>query len=129
MNLTVGCRPRTPAGFGKVALIMLVPAFAVAMAPNAAADGDVVVYTITSNGPLSSVTYLDEFNNRQDLTNVPAPCSMTFTRQQFNPVYSVAARSTGTEVSCTITVNGQVIDRDSDNDGTPDVDCHEGYDD
>jgi Mycobacterium membrane protein len=109
--------------------IALIPVFALVVAPNAIADGAVVVYSVTSNGPLSSISYLDANNNRQQLTNVSAPWSTTFTTPQVNPAYAVTARSTGTEVSCTITVNGQIIDRDSDNDGTADVDCHEGYDD
>ncbi|WP_167097196.1 MmpS family transport accessory protein [Mycobacterium sp. DL592] len=100
---------------------------ALVAAPNAGADGNVVVYTVTSDGTLSNVTYLDGDGNRQQLNNVSAPWTTTFVGQQVNPTYGVTARSTGSQVSCTITVNGQVIDRDSDNDGTADVDCHEGF--
>jgi hypothetical protein len=107
----------------------LVPACALVLAPNAVADGAVVIYSVTSNGPLSSISYLDANNARQELTNVTAPWSMTVTSSQVRPPVAVTARTTGTEVSCTITVNGQIVDRDSDNDGTADVDCHEDYDD
>ncbi len=123
MNRTVGIRSY------RVGLSAVVPVLALVLAPHALADGAVVVYSVTSNAPLASISYLDANNNRQVLTNVTAPWSTTITSAQARPPVAVTARSTGTEVTCTITVNGQIVDRDSDNDGTADVDCHEDYDD
>ena len=110
-------------------LLATLPALGLAGAPPASAGGDVVVYTITSDGTLSTVSYRDQANNTQQLTNVAAPWSMTFTSQAPVPNYSVSARSTGTQLSCTITVNGQSVVRDSDNDGGADVVCHQDWDD
>ncbi|WP_328361801.1 MmpS family protein [Mycobacterium sp. NBC_00419] len=116
------------ATWGRVALAATVIFGAgLVVAPDAVADGDVVVYSVTSDGTLSNVTYLDADGNRQQLNNVSAPWTTTFVGQQINPSYGVTARSTGSQVLCTITVNGKVIDRDSDNDGTADVDCHEDF--
>lgn len=114
----------------KLVLAAAVAGLALAVAPHAvAAPGDQVVYTITSDGALSSVTYRDASNNPQQVTNVTAPWSISFTSQAPAANYAVTARSTGSQVSCTITVNGQIVDRDSDNDGVADVDCHESWDD
>ncbi|WP_161976595.1 MmpS family transport accessory protein [Mycolicibacterium sp. CH28] len=124
MNRTVGRR-----SYRTALSAAFIPVCALVLAPNAVADGTVIVYSVTSNGPLASVSYLDANNNRQVLTNVTAPWSITVTSPQVRPPVAVTARSTGTEVSCAITVNGQIVDRDSDSDGTPDVDCHEDYDD
>jgi hypothetical protein len=130
MKLTGTPQLRMTKLFSKTVFMTLVSAFAITTAPNATAeDGAVVVYTVTSNGPLSSVSFLDASNSRQQVVDVIAPWSMTFTSQQVNPPVAVEARSTGTEISCTITIDGRIIDRDSDQDGTPDVDCHEDVDD
>jgi outer membrane biosynthesis protein TonB len=72
-----------------------------------------VTYEIESDGSLSSVTYFDGMNDEKQVTDVASPWSMTFTNQATYPIYGLGAQTTGTHVSCKISINGQVRDQKS----------------
>jgi hypothetical protein len=86
------------------------------IAPGAiAAPGDAVEYTVTSDAPLSVVTYYDATGTLQTLTNQAVPWSVSFISKDASPtaLLSVAANPTGQKTTCTITVNGTVKDTKS----------------
>lgn len=78
-------------------------------APSAGAAGQ-VTYEVVSDGLLSTVVYFDGINDQQTLSGVSAPWSATITNRATYPLYGVTAQTSGTQVSCRITVNGQVRD-------------------
>lgn len=81
----------------------------VVLAPSAEAAGQ-VTYEVVSDGVLSTVVYFDGINDQQTLSGVSAPWSATITNRATYPLYGVTAQTSGTQVSCRITVNGQVRD-------------------
>ena len=89
---------------------LLVVGAALITAPGAGADPvDTYVYTVSSDGQLTSVSYLDANNNLQILDNQTSPWSLTFTRSQGTPgLADVTGFTTGSQVSCQISVNGSV---------------------
>jgi Mycobacterium membrane protein len=85
-------------------------------APDAAtAVGDAVVYTVTSDAPLSVVTYYDATGVLQTLTNQPVPWSFSFTNKDASPtsMLVVTANPSGQKTTCTLSVNGTVKDTQS----------------
>jgi len=88
----------------------LTPLVSLIAAPEATATGSVVDYSVHSDGPISSITFHDAAHKVQQILNVAAPWGLTFVSQDSYPYYSLAAQTTtGTFVSCQITVNGQVV--------------------
>jgi Mycobacterium membrane protein len=88
---------------------LLLPLIPLIAAPEATAAGPWVVYSVNSNGSLSSISYYDGNHQLQNLLDVPAPWRVSFRSQETYPVYSVSAQTKGTEVSCQITLDGQVV--------------------
>ncbi len=95
-------------------------------APGAAAAGDSVVYTVTSDGPLSDVSYFDADSNLQIVTNPPTPWSVTFTvvpQTGKTQMLTVTGNTTGTKASCQISINGSVKDQQSNSGQNAKADC------
>ncbi|OBF17200.1 hypothetical protein A5725_24585 [Mycobacterium kubicae] len=70
-----------------------------------------ITYEVQSDDSLLSVTYFDGMNDQKQVTNVSAPWSLTFENQASFPIVGVGAQTNGLQVSCTISVNGQVRDQ------------------
>ena len=81
----------------------------------AAAVGDSVMYTVTSDAPLAVVTYYDATGVMQRLTNQAVPWSFSFTNKDASPtsMLVVTANPTGQKSTCTVSVNGTVKDTKS----------------
>jgi hypothetical protein len=78
-------------------------------APAAGADpAATYVYTVRSDSPLTSVSYLDANSNLQILDNQTAPWSLTFTRSGTDGLSDVTGETAGGQVACKISVNGSV---------------------
>ena len=82
---------------------------AVIAAPQANADGQMAKYEVFSNGPLSTIVYFDGINDMKTLTNVAAPWTGNYVNFATYPTYGVTAQTQGTQVTCRITVEGQVV--------------------
>jgi hypothetical protein len=92
---------------------LLVGASLTTAAAAVADPGDTVTYTVSSDGPLVSVSYYDEMANMRQVTDQPANWSTTFTSETTSGLFAVGAKTTGEEVSCQITINGEVRDQKS----------------
>ena len=92
---------------------LLVGASLTTAAAAIADPGDTVTYTVSSDGPLVSVSYYDEMDNMRQLTDQPANWSTTFTSEATSGLFSVGAQTTGEQVNCQITINGEVRDQKS----------------
>jgi hypothetical protein len=70
---------------------------------------------VNSDGPLHAVSYVDDSDQIQRVSNPDAPWSLTFTIKDPSTVLTVAAGGTapGQQVSCEITVAGAVKDKKS----------------
>ena len=81
----------------------------------AAALGDSVMYTVTSDAPLAVVTYYDATGVMQRLTSQAVPWSFSFTNKDASPtsMLVVTANPTGQKSTCTVSVNGTVKDTKS----------------
>ena len=90
---------------------LLIPLIPLIAAPEATAAGPFVVYGVNSNGSLSTISYYDANHQLQQISNVTAPWSLSFQSNDTYPWYSVSAQTTGTEVACQITLDGQVVDQ------------------
>lgn len=55
----------------------------------------------------------DGMGDMQQVTDVDAPSTTTFTNQATYPMFGVGAQTTGLQVSCQISVNGRVRDQKS----------------
>ena len=75
--------------------------------------GDTVTYNVDSDGPLMTVSYHDDMDNVQQLTNQPANWSTSFTSEATYGLYAVGAQTSGQRVSCQIIVNGEIRDQKS----------------
>jgi hypothetical protein len=83
-------------------------------AAGAVADpGDTVTYTVTSDGPLVSVSFYDEMDNMRQVIDQPANWSITFTSEATSGLFAVDAQTSGKAVYCQVTINGQVRDQKS----------------
>jgi hypothetical protein len=80
-----------------------------------AAPGDAVVYTVTSDAPLTAISYADASGATQVLANQTSPWSLSFTSKDTTstPVLVVTAVPSGQQTTCTISVNGTVKDTKS----------------
>lgn len=87
----------------------LIPLIPLIVAPEATAAGPLVIYEVASNGSLSSITYYDAMHEMQQIRDVAPPWGLTFTSQATYPTYAVSAQTTGTDVSCQIVLNGQLV--------------------
>jgi hypothetical protein len=85
-----------------------VPLAALVVTPHAAADGSVVTYELGSNGQLSDISYSDGMNESQLVSTPSTPWSITFESQVTPQLYVVGAQSSGTQMSCRISVDGEV---------------------
>lgn len=74
-----------------------------------------MTYNIDADGPLILVSYHDEMDNLQQLTNQLAPWSTSFTSEATYGLFAVGAKTSGERVSCEIIVNGEVRDQKSSN--------------
>lgn len=88
--------------------LVLVPLAALVVTPRAAADGSVVTYELGSNGQLSDISYSDGMNESQLVSTPSTPWSITFESQVTPQLYVVGAQSSGTQMSCRISVDGEV---------------------
>ena len=75
--------------------------------------GDTVTYTVSSDGPLMSVSYYDEMDNMLEVKDQPANWSTTFTSEATSGLFAVDAQTSGEKVYCQIIINGQVRDQKS----------------
>ena len=92
----------------------LLAGVSLATAAAAVADpGDSVTYTVNSDGPLVLVTYYDEMANMRQVSGQPANWSTTFTSEATSGLFAVDAQTSGEEVYCQITINGEVRDQKS----------------
>ena len=88
----------------------LTPLIALIAAPEATATGPAVDYSVHSDGPISSISYNNATHQLEQVLNVRDPWGLNFVSQDNYPYYSLAAQTTtGTFVSCQITVNGQIV--------------------
>lgn len=102
-------------------ILLLCTATGVIAAPAAGAapvsPGDVVVYEVFSDGPLEQVQWQDANGVTQVATPLEKTWSLQITNQApFNPVgpnYLVMASTYGKSVACRLTVNGVVVEKDS----------------
>ncbi|MFZ0905210.1 MAG: MmpS family transport accessory protein [Mycobacterium sp.] len=92
---------------------LLVGASLTTAAAAAADPGDTVTYTVSSDAPLVSVSYYDEMDNMRQVADQPASWSTTFTSEATSGLFAVDAQTTGEEVHCQITINGEVRDQKS----------------
>jgi hypothetical protein len=92
---------------------LLVGASLTTAAAAVADPGDIVTYTVGSDAPLVSVSYYDEMDNMRQVTDQPASWSTTFTSEATSGLFAVGAQTTGEEVHCQITINGEVRDQKS----------------
>jgi Mycobacterium membrane protein len=88
-----------------------------------AEPGDTVTYNVDADGPLTLVSYHDEMDNLQQLTNQVAPWSTSFTSEATYGLFAVGAKTSGERVSCEIIVNGEVRDEKSSNGRHTLADC------
>jgi hypothetical protein len=88
--------------------------------------GDTVTYNVDADGPLMLVSYHDDMDNIQELTNQPAPWSTSFTSAATYGLFAVGAQTSGERVSCEIIVNGEVRDQKSSNGRHTLADCSAG---
>ena len=77
------------------------------------AGGSRITYEVQSDGPLSTVTYFDEINDMQQLSDQPSNWSTSFDGKATFQMHSMSAQTTGTQVSCRITVGGEVLAEES----------------
>ena len=68
-----------------------------------------ITYEVHSDGQLMSVNYYDELNNMTSLQDQPADWSTSFDGKATVQLYSLGAQTKGEQVSCSITVNGEVV--------------------
>ena len=92
---------------------LLVGASLTTAAAAVADSGDTVTYMVSSDGPLMSVSYYDEMDNRRQVTDQPANWSTTFTSKATSGLFAVDAQTSGEKVYCRIIINGQVRDQKS----------------
>jgi hypothetical protein len=72
----------------------LLPAASLTTATAAGAEpGDTVTYNIDADGPLILVSYHDEMDNLQQLTNQLAPWSTSFTSEATYGLFAVGAKT------------------------------------
>lgn len=83
-----------------------------------------ITYRVESDGALSNITYFDGLNDQKQLSDVSAPWSLTFDQRASYPILGVLAQTTGLQVSCTISVNGQVRDQQTATGRYSLVNCH-----
>ena len=88
---------------------LLIPLIPLIGAPEATAAGPWVSYGVHSNGSLSSISYYDAMHRLQQIRDVASPWVLSFRSQGTYPMYSVSAQTTGTDVACQITLDGQVV--------------------
>ena len=88
-----------------------------------AEPGDTVTYNVEADGPLTLVSYHDDMDNIQQLTNEPAPWSTSFTSAATYGLFAVGAKTSGERVSCEIIVNGEVRDQKTSNGQHSLADC------
>jgi hypothetical protein len=95
--------------------VLLVGASLITAPGAAAAVGDAVVYTVTSDAPLAGVSYYDATGSLQQLSNQPVPWSMSITNKDPSPtsMLVVTAVPTGQKTTCQVSVNGTVKDTKS----------------
>ena len=92
---------------------LLVGASLTTAAAAVADPGDTVTYTVSSDGPLMSVSYYDEMDNMLEVKDQPANWSTTFTSEATSGLFAVDAQTRGEKVYCQIIINGQVRDQKS----------------
>ena len=100
--------------FAAAAALLLAASLTTATAAGAE-PGDTVTYNVDADGPLILVSYHDEMDNLQQLTNQLAPWSTSFTSEATYGLFAVGAKTSGERVSCEIIVNGEVRDQKSSN--------------
>jgi Mycobacterium membrane protein len=100
--------------FAAAAALLLAASLTTASAAGAE-PGDTVTYNVDADGPLILVSYHDEMDNLQQLTNQLAPWSTSFTSEATYGLFAVGAKTSGERVSCEIIVNGEVRDQKSSN--------------
>lgn len=105
---------------------LLVAASLTAAAAAGAEPGDTVTYKVDADGPLMLVSYHDDMDNIQQLTNQPAPWTTSFTSAATYGLFAVGAKTSGERVTCEIIVNGEVRDQKSSNGRHTMADCAAG---
>lgn len=95
---------------GKHIITALLAVGALTLAAPAHATGERITYTVTSDAPLMSVNYFNAINDMTQQSNLPAQWSTTFTGQATYQMVSMSAQTTGTQVACQVSVNGQLRD-------------------
>jgi hypothetical protein len=74
---------------------LLVAASLTTAAAAGAEPGDTVTYNVDADGPLMLVSYHDDMDNIQQLTNEPAPWTTSFTSAATNGCLPSARRRAG----------------------------------
>jgi Mycobacterium membrane protein len=105
---------------------LLVAASLTTAAAAGAEPGDTVTYNVDADGPLMLVSYHDDMDNIQQLTNQPAPWTTSFTSAATYGLFAVGAKTSGERVTCEIIVNGEVRDQKSSNGRHTLADCSAG---
>lgn len=102
-------KPRPAASPPSVVATPPAPSAPPPLFPTTAAGGRQIVYEVTSDGPLSTVTYFNEINDMTQLSDQPANWSTSFEGKATYQMHSMSAQTKGTQVSCRITVDGTVL--------------------
>lgn len=76
-------------------------------------SGTQVTYEVQSDESLLSVTYFNEINDLTQLADQPANWSTSFEGEATFQMHSISAQTNGTQVSCRITVGGDVLVEES----------------
>lgn len=96
----------------RIAVGAAVATSAVLLAAPASASST-VVYSIDSDGSLSTVSYFNQFNIQVQLSDVRPPWRMSFDTDESSQILIISATTTGQHVSCSIIVDGVVRDEES----------------
>ena len=103
------------------------PSYSTAPAPpltTTAKAAPSITYQVQSDGTLSTITYFDAMNDQKQISDASAPWTLTFDNEATFPLIAVGAQTTGLQVSCQISVNGQVRDQKTAKGRYAVVNCH-----
>ncbi len=87
-------------------------------------SGNSIVYEIVSDADLLSVTYFDEKSAMHQELNVSAPWAKTIANNSTVAFAGLGAQTSGTSVTCRITVDGKVKDTETDTGQYASVSCN-----
>ncbi|AKP59424.1 Mycobacterium membrane protein [Mycobacteroides abscessus subsp. abscessus] len=87
---------------------------------------DTVLYVISSDRPITAITWRDSLGHMRDqpVDGAQRTWTWTFTSDVANPPYFVSAQSAGATVTCRLIVNGKVKVEDTTTGHASTATCH-----